>query len=193
MCTDIRQVDASGTTVSIIMPTEPKVTKYEVGTPTSISLVNPTVLTPAGVVVDSYANLDSLVIKNIPSTKSYTTFDKVMNIYVIGGTIEFGVTLQNHTTLVSNSAHMNRFVTNLIPVTGGHSVTMSSNDAIAIEKYDSAGTWIDNKSQSPGVDRTITLESNCVFIRVAHDNDVKITNAKVTDNTSNTIIFEYRA
>jgi hypothetical protein len=76
-CTDIRQVDASGTMVSIIMPTEPKVTKYEVGVPTSINLENPTVLTPAGVVVDSYGNLDSLVIKNTPNTKSYAMFDKI--------------------------------------------------------------------------------------------------------------------
>lgn len=175
------------------MPTEPKVTKYEVGAPTSINLENPTVLTPAGIDVGSYANLDSLVIKNIPNTKSYAVFDKVMSKYVIGGTIELGTALQNHTTLVPDSSHMNRFVSNLIAVTGGHSVTMSSNDAIGIEKYDSTGTWIDTKAQSPGVDRTITLESNCEFIRVVHDNDTKITNAKVTDDTSNTTIFEYRA
>lgn len=91
MCTDIRQVDATGTTVSIIMPTEPKVTKYEVGAPASINLENPTVLTPAGVDVTTYANLDSLVIKNIPSTKSYTIFDKVMNKYILGGLIYFGL------------------------------------------------------------------------------------------------------
>jgi hypothetical protein len=78
MCTDIRQVDASGTTVSIIMPTEPKVTKYEVGAPTSINLENPTVLQPSGVKVSSYGNLNSLVIKNMPNTKSYTTFGKIL-------------------------------------------------------------------------------------------------------------------
>jgi hypothetical protein len=61
----------------VLVPEGAKLTKYEVGSPTSISLVNPTVLTPAGVVVDSYGNLDSLVIKNIPSTKSYVMFDKI--------------------------------------------------------------------------------------------------------------------
>lgn len=81
MCTDIRQVDASGTTVSIIMPTEPKVTKYEVGAPTSINLENPTVLTPTGVVVDNYANVSSLVIRNIPNSKSYAMFDKITTNY----------------------------------------------------------------------------------------------------------------
>jgi len=72
-----------------LVPTGTKVTKYEVGAPTSISLIDPTVLTPAGVVVDSYANLDSLVIKNVPNTKSYAVFDRVMNMYVVGATITF--------------------------------------------------------------------------------------------------------
>ena len=80
MCTDITQVDASGTTVNVLVPENSKLTKYEVGTPTSINLVNPTVLTPAGVLVDSYANLDSLVIKNIPNNKSYATFAKTLNL-----------------------------------------------------------------------------------------------------------------
>jgi hypothetical protein len=79
MCTDIRQVDASDTTVSIIMPQNPKVTKYEVGTPTSINLENPTVLTSTGIVVDSANSLNSLVIKNMPGTKTYTTFYKIFN------------------------------------------------------------------------------------------------------------------
>lgn len=100
MCTDIRQVDASGTTVSIIMPTEPKVTKYEVGAPTSINLENPTVLTPSGVVVDSYANLDSLVLKNIPSTKTYTVFDKVLNRYIVGGNIFTNRTIDNSSNII---------------------------------------------------------------------------------------------
>lgn len=44
MCTDIEQVDASGTTVNILVPDNSKLTKYEVGTPTSINITNPTVL-----------------------------------------------------------------------------------------------------------------------------------------------------
>jgi hypothetical protein len=66
-CTDIEQVDASGTTVNILLPSNPKVTKYELGTPTKVSLINPIQLTPAGVVVDSSANIDSLDIVGIPN------------------------------------------------------------------------------------------------------------------------------
>jgi hypothetical protein len=88
MCTDIRQVDASGTTVSIIMPQNPKVTKYEVGVPTSINLENPTVLQPSGVLVDGYINVNSLVIKNIPNNKSYAMFDKITTFYL--GSVTYG-------------------------------------------------------------------------------------------------------
>jgi hypothetical protein len=52
-------------------------TKYEVGIPTSISLVNPTILQPSAVLVDSSANIDSLELVNIPNNKSYSMFDKI--------------------------------------------------------------------------------------------------------------------
>jgi hypothetical protein len=77
MCPDILSIDVSGTTINIDVPTQPILTKYELGTPTEISLINPTVLTPAGVVVDSYANLDSLDLLNIPNNKSFSMFDKI--------------------------------------------------------------------------------------------------------------------
>jgi len=34
MCSDIEQVDASGTSINIAVPTGAKLTKYELGTPT---------------------------------------------------------------------------------------------------------------------------------------------------------------
>ena len=76
-CTHITEVDASGTTVNVLVPENAPLTKYEVGSPTSISIINPTVLQPSGVVVDNYANLDSLDIVNIPNNKSFTMFDKI--------------------------------------------------------------------------------------------------------------------
>ena len=77
MCSDILEVDASGTTVNVLVPERASLTKYELGTPTTISLVNPTVLTPAQVVVDHSASIDSLEIVNIPNNKSFTMFDKI--------------------------------------------------------------------------------------------------------------------
>lgn len=44
MCPNIAQVDASGTTVNVLVPSASVLTKYEVGSPTSINITNPTVL-----------------------------------------------------------------------------------------------------------------------------------------------------
>ena len=76
-CPNITQVDASGTTINVLVPENAKLTKYEVGAPTEISLINPTVLQPSGVVVDSYANLNSLELVNIPNNQSFSMFDKI--------------------------------------------------------------------------------------------------------------------
>lgn len=80
MCQDIEQVDGSGTTVNVILPSMPKITKYELGAPTSISIVNPTQITTARIVVDSSNNIDSLELVNIPDNKSFTAFAKIMNV-----------------------------------------------------------------------------------------------------------------
>lgn len=77
-CPNITQVDASGTTINISIPQNAPLTKYELGTPTTINIANPTVLTPAQVVVDHSASIDSLEIVNIPDNKSFTMFDKIM-------------------------------------------------------------------------------------------------------------------
>ena len=76
-CQNITQVDASGTTINVLVPEGAILTKYELGTPTSINLINPTVLQPSGVVVDNYANLNSLELVNIPNNKSFSMFDKI--------------------------------------------------------------------------------------------------------------------
>jgi hypothetical protein len=78
MCTNIREVDASGTSINVILPTNPKVTKYELGTPTSVNIINPTVLQPSGVVIDNAYNITSIDIRNIPNNKTYTMFGKIM-------------------------------------------------------------------------------------------------------------------
>jgi hypothetical protein len=88
MCHDIREVDASGTSISVLVPENAPLTKYEVGAPTNISLINPTVLTPAGIVVDNYANLDSLELVNIPNNRSFAAFNEVMKNF--GGSLHWG-------------------------------------------------------------------------------------------------------
>lgn len=77
---NLEEVDASGTTVNVLIPTNSKVTKYELGTPTTVSIINPTVLTPAGVSATSGASIDSLTIINVPDAKTFSTFNKIMNV-----------------------------------------------------------------------------------------------------------------
>jgi hypothetical protein len=77
-CSEITKVYATGTTVNVLVPNEAKLTNYEVGKPSSISIINPTVLTPEGIRVIGYDNLDSLDLINIPNNKSFRAFAKVM-------------------------------------------------------------------------------------------------------------------
>ena len=78
-CLDIREVDVSNTTVSIMIPTEAKLTKFELGTPTQVSIINPTSLTPSAVQVDHCANISSIDLINIPNYTSFNMFAKIMN------------------------------------------------------------------------------------------------------------------
>ena len=78
MCPELLEVDTSGTAVNVIIPTGSKITKYELGTPTTISLNSPTVLSPSGVVVDHSSNIDSLDLINIPNNNAYSMFNKIM-------------------------------------------------------------------------------------------------------------------
>jgi hypothetical protein len=92
-CPEITQVDASGTTVNVLIPENSKITKYELGTPTTIRIVNPTQLSPDNVVVDNYINLDSLDITNVYENKSFTMFNKITANYMFGD-ILFGKTIK---------------------------------------------------------------------------------------------------
>lgn len=78
MCPELLEVDTSGTAVNVIVPTGSKITKYELGTPTTISLNSPTVLSTSGVVVDHSSNIDSLDLINIPNNNAYSMFNKIM-------------------------------------------------------------------------------------------------------------------
>ena len=78
LCSNIEQVDASGTFINVLVPKNAKLTKYELGTPTSINIDEPTVLTVGGIKVDNYYNLASLDLINIPNNQSFNMFDKCL-------------------------------------------------------------------------------------------------------------------
>ena len=115
-CTDIRQVNGRDSNISIVLPQNTKITSYIMTAPTSVNIENPTVLTPEGVVIDNYTNIDSLVIRNVANNKSYALFDKIFKScpYVSGSTITRG------SYLIGTSIHKDNtngsFITNFIPL-----------------------------------------------------------------------------
>ena len=119
-CPDITQVDASGTYINVLVPENTKLTKYELGTPTSISIINPTVLQPSGVLVEAYKNLDSIDIINIPNTKSFSTFEKIMQNY--NGTIMFGKGANNNGVIEDAQAVV--WITTPIYIPAGTQITV---------------------------------------------------------------------
>jgi len=65
MCMSLTEVDATGTTVSVLIPNDSIITKYEVGIPTNVSIIRPTALTTTGVRVDNSDSISTLqVIKS---------------------------------------------------------------------------------------------------------------------------------
>jgi hypothetical protein len=79
-CVDIEQVDASGTTINVSIPDGSKITKYELGAPTTVRIVNPTQLNYSAAKTDNPANISSMDIINIPNNKSFSTFAIMMGI-----------------------------------------------------------------------------------------------------------------
>lgn len=79
-CTDIEQIDASGTSINIVIPDGSKITKYELGAPTTVRIVNPTQLNYTAVKVDNSNSIDSIDLVNIPNSRSFSTFAKIMNL-----------------------------------------------------------------------------------------------------------------
>lgn len=80
MCTNIEQIYATGTTINVLLPNSPKVTNYELGTPTKVNITNATRITPDGVVVNNPSNITSVDLINVPNNKSFSVFAKIMKL-----------------------------------------------------------------------------------------------------------------
>lgn len=186
---DIVEVDASGTTINVILPTNPKVTKYELGAPTSVNISNPTVLTPSGVVVDSYANITSLDIVNIPNNNTYAMFDKIMSTYVVGGVMHL-YKIQNNT--VGQYSDWGVHTTSPINVENVSSLSIETDsESYTTHVYLENGTrkWNFNNSSSVSLSESwlgdiywaeVEIKQGSTYLRVINaDND--------------TILFEWRA
>jgi len=189
-CSEITQVDASGTTVNVLVPTGTKVTKYEVGAPTSISLINPTSLTPAGVLVDNYANLDSLVLKNVSNTNTYALFDKITDIYTIGGNLMYGYTTEHDGSIVNSDG--NHWVSSRIQLPDDTIIfSAGPHTSYAVLFYNTNGDYYDWTNVTATSPYTLTpnmgwyVKGSSIILRGNNGRDTTI-----TANSTGQILFK---
>ena len=184
MCSNITEVDASGTTVNVYVPANAPLTKYEVGTPTEIILDSPTVLSPEGVVVKSYENLDSLELINIPNNKAFRMFGKIMK--SMGAEMLPNTWVQNG-ELVSNSSWM---TSTEIYITKGNTVESTVN--CYIREYYSDGYY---RGFSLTVGNTVAVggihNAGLDYIRYTIPSNTSA--ATLTDITANKVLVKYEA
>lgn len=97
-CKSLNSINTSNTELGIDLGTGSAVNIINLGSPTSITIKNPTNLTPNGVMVDSYGNLSFLDLRNVPNAKTYSVFEKIMDIFIVGGYIIEGEALNSDGT-----------------------------------------------------------------------------------------------
>lgn len=75
---NITSVDASGTTINVMIPENSKITTYKLGTPTEVSIVNPTSLIASGVTVQNGSNVTSITLTKNNGTGMFNIFNKII-------------------------------------------------------------------------------------------------------------------
>ena len=192
-CPYITQVDASGTSINVFVPENPILSKYELGVPTEVSLINPTQLSPDNVVVDNYINLDSLDITNVYENKSFTMFNKITANYMFGD-ILFGKTIEwaNNTYNIVDNQNTNSFAIPDIDVSGDELIKLEFNGSgqVNVYQFDQNHSYIRVTSISSG--GTIHLDSNTKFINVANSAGIfQLHYMTITDTTNDVVLFKY--
>lgn len=77
-CTGITTVDASNTSVNVLIPENSIITTYKLGTPTKVSIVNPTSLTASGITVQDGSNINNITLTKNNGTGMFNIFNKII-------------------------------------------------------------------------------------------------------------------
>jgi hypothetical protein len=130
-CKQLSELNTKGTDLGVDFGTGSTIRIMNLGTPTSITLKNPANLTPAGVSVNSYGNLTSLDLRNVPNAKTYSVFEKIFKTYMFGGNFVRGYQIDRDNgyktgiPFIEPSENKNYwYISSYIPVTVGHSITV---------------------------------------------------------------------
>ena len=121
-------------------------------------------------------------------------FAKVMEKYVIGGTVTFYMKRVGGNYQYDPSKPY-YFISSKIILTPGNRITINPGIGnAAIVFYDENDNYIENRSTDTGTPRTVTVEPNTAYGIFAYaQEDKAATIVSVTDNTTNTVLFEYRS
>jgi hypothetical protein len=165
-----------------LVPEGAKLTKYEVGKPTTISIVNPTVLDPENVKVDGYDNLTSLVLKNIPNTKAYHTLAKIMK--SLGAEVLLNTYLNNGIEQYNTSWNS----TSEMYLPAGTSVTCSQN--CYIYQYGDDDSCLRGFTANAGTSYPVDQYVNGYsYIRVSFGSNY--TSFTVTNSSTGQVLLKY--
>lgn len=188
--TEILQVDARGTSLNVILPTNSKIVSLKLGSPSAIEIDSPTVLDSENVLVDSYANLESLDLVNIPNNKAYAMFGNIVEVLILGGTVTQYRTIKE-TTGEEVQGNSWNYVTSYIQVAKGATIkvtTPTSTWPYNIFQYNNNKEYIDRSYQYRNEEtKTITLNANTKYIRF----DAGSSEWNIVDATTGDVYFSY--
>jgi hypothetical protein len=165
------------------------------GRPTSITIENPTLINydniSSRVTVDSYGELESLVIKNVPLNGSYNLFDRITQVFIYGGYIIPGLTINDDGTENAINLNNNQYATSYISVTGGDTVTIvktPSGSSGNVFFYDSNKDFISRSYVWYGASNNVSVPNNVAYIRLQGNTNWRWT---VTSSTTGNLVFKY--
>ena len=189
--TNITTVDASGTNVNVLIPTDSGITTYELGTPTEVSIVRPTDLVPAGIVVDGYKNITDLeIIKgNSQTCNAYNMFGKVMENYF--GKVTYDMRMDSSGNYNSTHYESGRMISDIIYVADVTNLKIETDAPTSYYiGYDSDGQYVwqfDTFTEN----LKATWHRPIIFIRVSASYTDK-TYYRVINADTDEVLFEWR-
>ena len=180
-------LNTSATNISVDFGTGSHVETLHLGAPSSIVLKNPTQLTPSGVTVDSYGNLTSLDLRNVPNAATYSVFEKIMKMFIVGGIVIKNASLDSNGNQIED---VYRTTTTHIPILPNVSVTISRSYTgqgtdlyFYDDNFEKCGEWYWWNNQASD---SFTTPSGCSYVRIA-----SVGSEIALDYTAGGTIFKY--
>jgi hypothetical protein len=192
---NLAHINTVGTNLGVNFGTGSNIYSMHLGRPTSITIENPTLINydniSSRVTVDSYGELESLVIKNVPLNGSYNLFDRITKVFIYGGYIIPGLIIKDDGTDGEINVDNNKYSTSYIPVTSGDTITMvktPSGDSGNVFFYDSNKDFISRTYVWWSDSNNVSVPNNAAYIRLYCNNGWRW---NITSSTTGNLVFKY--